>query len=142
MPKPDVDVMNNAQNGSGVSTETTVLPRPRRHLSASEKLRIVQLANKCTQHGEVGALLRKEGIYSSQLTQWRRQFEDGGANAIQNPKRGRRSTLDAKDRRIMALEQKINGLENQLGTARKLLEIQKKVSSLFGIDLQKDVENS
>ena len=142
MPKPEENVMRSEQNGSGVSNETTVSFRPRRKLSPSEKLRIVKTANACVERGEIGALLRKEGIYSSQLTQWRRQFNDAGEKGITGARRGPKQVHDARDRRIMELEKQVSHLEGQLGMAQKIMDLQKKVSALFGIECPQNVENS
>lgn len=118
---------------TGEATESVAALR-RRIFSPAEKLRIVQLANACATAGERGALLRLEGLYSSQLTKWRRLFDDGGAQAVKRVRRGPKPR-DARDRVIEDLKKKVAHLEGRLGVAHKLLDLQKKVSSIFGLAL-------
>ena len=66
-------LLSRPRPGSSPSTDAEVVPRAtRRQFSAAEKLRILQEADGCTQPGQIGALLRREGLYSSQLAKWRR----------------------------------------------------------------------
>jgi transposase len=109
----------------------------RRSFSASEKLRIVRQAAACTKRGDVEALLRREGIYSSHLTAWRKQLVLHGSEALA----GRKPKLDAKDKRIAELEQRATRLEAKLSLAEKLIDLQKKVSAILGINLATDGES-
>jgi transposase-like protein len=110
-------------------------PGKRRVFSASEKLRIVREAAACTERGAIEALLRREGIYSSLLAAWRKQLALHGSEALAGRKPGRKPRFDAKDRRIAELEKHAARLEAKLSLAEKLLDLQKKVSVLLGIDL-------
>jgi transposase-like protein len=113
----------------------------RRVFSAAEKLRIVRLAAACTKRGEVEALLRREGIYSSLLTAWRKKLALHGSEALAGRKPGRKPKLDAKDRRIAELEKRAARLEAKLSLAEKLIDLQKKVSAILGINLTSDGES-
>jgi len=130
-----------ARPARGVSVETVPKRGTRRSYSAAEKLRIVRQAAACTQRGEVEALLRREGIYSSHLTAWRKQLELHGSEALAGRKPGRKPKLDAKDRRIAELERRAARLEAKLSLAEKLIDLQKKVSAILGINLATDGES-
>ena len=96
-----------------------------RSFTAAEKLRIVRQAAACTQRGEVEALLRREGIYSSLLSAWRKQIDLHGTEALAGRKPGRKPKQDAKDLRIAELEKRAAKLEAKLSLTGKLLELQK-----------------
>ena len=125
---------------SGASVETVPKRRGRRSFSAAEKLRIVRAAAACSQRGESEALLRREGIYSSHLTAWRKQLALHGSDALAGSKPGRKPKLDAKDRRIAELEKRSARLEEKLALAEKLIDLQKKVSAILGVNLTSDEE--
>ena len=113
----------------GEVRETEVGARPRRrHFSAEYKLEIVEAAERCRGKGEIGALLRREGLYSSHLTTWRREALAG----LQERKRGRKPE-SAERRRIEQLERETARLERRLEQAEVIIDIQKKVSALLGI---------
>ena len=101
---------------------------------------MVRAAAACTERGEVEALLRREGIYSSLLTAWRKQLALHGSEALAGRKPGRKPTLDAKDRRIAELEKRAERLEAKLSLAEKLIDLQKKVSAILGLNLTIDGE--
>ncbi|WP_437974268.1 transposase [Sorangium sp. So ce295] len=103
------------------------MPKPgkRRKFSAAEKLRIVREAAACTQRGDIEALLRREGIYSSLLTAWRKQLALHGSEALAGRKPGRKPKQDAEDRRIAELEKRSARLEEKLALAEKLIDLQK-----------------
>jgi transposase len=107
----------------------------RRTFSPVEKLRIVRLADACTKVGEVEALLRREGIYSSHLSHWRKALREGGEQGLTGRKTGRPSKKNAQDRRIEQLERRNARLEREVEISRKLLELQKKASELLGLTL-------
>ena len=110
--------------------------------SASEKLRILKLADGCTKVGELGAMLRKEGIYSSRLYAWRTAREKGELGALAPKKRGPNPVVpDARDRRIAELEKVAAKAELRAKRAEGLVELQKKVSELLGIQLPRQDEN-
>jgi transposase len=102
----------------------------RRRFTAEYKLRILQQAETCTRPGEIGALLRREGLYTSHLTAWRKQ-RDAGALAGLERKRGRKPA-DPRDARIAALERRAERAEAELVKARKVIEVQGNVSALLG----------
>ncbi len=130
-----------APHARGISVETVPKRGKRRSYSAAEKLRIVRQAAACTKRGDVEALLRREGIYSSHLTAWRKQLALHGSEALAGRKPGRKPKLDAKDRRIAELEQRAARLEAKLSLAEKLIDLQKKVSAILGINLATDGES-
>jgi transposase len=139
-PAPGPLAQGAARRPSGVSVETVPKRGKRRSFSAAEKLRIVRQAAACTQRGEVEALLRREGLYSSHLTGWRKQLVLHGSEALAGRKPGRKPKLDAKDRRIAELEKRAARLEAKLSLAEKLIDLQKKVSAILGINLATDGE--
>ena len=110
-----------------VSDKTT-----RRTYSAKYKLKILREADRCRKPGEIGALLRREGLYSSLLSTWRQQ-RDGG---LTGKKRGRddaaREKLAAENKR---LRREARRLERRLRNAETIIDIQKKASELLGIPL-------
>ena len=129
-----------ARGGSGVTTET--VPRSqRRRFAAADKLRIVREAAACTKRGEVEALLRREGIYSSHLAAWRKQLDLHGSDGLAPRKPGRKPKLDAKDRRIVELEKRNTVLLRKLHIAEQLIELQKKASALLGVALPDEGES-
>ncbi len=113
------------------------MPKPgkRRTFTAADKLRIVHEAAACTERGEVRALLRREGIYSSHLAAWRSQLALSGSAGLGARKRGRPPKQDAKDQRISELEKRAARLEAKLSLAEKLIALQKKASEILGIKL-------
>ena len=112
-------------------------PATRRRFSAAYKRRIVREADRCSQPGELGALLRREGLYGSNLSAWRRQHDAGVLSGRGSPKRGRKARpKDARDQRIAELERERRRLRRKLEQAETVIEIQKKVSTLLGISLK------
>ena len=110
---------------------TEVLPKAtRRSYTAEYKRQIVEEAARCSQLGEVGALLRREGIYSSQLAGWRRQYEQGALQALKQP-RGRRPTKTPASKELARLERENLRLKEDLRKAHLIIEVQKKVSALL-----------
>jgi transposase-like protein len=114
--------------------------RQRRRWSAEEKKRILREAEKCTKRGELAALLRREGIYSSLLGKWRQQAKAHGEEGLVPKKAGRKPVKDEKDRRIEKLERRNARLEKNMSIARKVIELQKKAHEILGIALP-GVEN-
>jgi len=114
------------------ATEVKAEPK-RRRLTAEYKLRILTEAENCREPGGIGALVRREGLYSSALTQWRKQRDRGVLSSLSG-KRGRKAT----DPLILEVEalKKLNGkLEQRLKQAELIIEVQKKVSQLLGIPM-------
>ena len=115
-----------------------VVAKPkRRKFTAEYRLRILEEAESCTQPGEVGRLLRREGLYSSHLTEWRRARREGSLQGLTPSKRGRklaeRNPLSAK---VHELEAKVARLEKELHTAHTILDVQGKVAGLLGFSLE------
>ena len=101
----------------------------RRRYSAEYKLGIVREADACSEPGQVGALLRREGLYTSHLTYWRKQREKGALQALGRP-RGRKPA-DRRDREIAELKRRAERAEAELEKARRVIEVQGKVSALL-----------
>lgn len=109
--------------------------KKRRKFTAAYKRSIVQQADHCQQPGDIGALLRREGLYSSHLVTWRRQYESGALQGLNPRKRGRkRKPQDPSAERLAALEKENQRLKNQLRKAEIIIEAQKKISEILGID--------
>jgi transposase len=122
-----------------------VSARPqRRRFTPAYKARIVEEAQRCTEPGEIGALLRREGLYSSALTQWRRQYQAGALKGLQDDKRGRKRTRDARDEELQRLKRDNERLNKKLRQAELIIEIQKKVAAMLGnpIETLPDSEES
>jgi transposase len=103
----------------------------RRRFTTHYKLEILRKADACTRPGQLGALLRKEGLYSSLLVTWRRQREDG-----LTPKKRGRKAKPRVDPHLKKLEQENRHLTRRLQKAEALLAYQKKVSELLQIPLK------
>ena len=109
----------------------------RRRFSAAYKLRILRQADACTEPGEVGALLRREGLYSSLLSTWRRQREQGALEGLRPKKRGRKAAAqDANTLEVERLRKENERLQRRLDQAELIIDVQKKVSALLGIPLK------
>ena len=116
----------------------------RRRFDAEYKLRILEEADRCAEPGQVGELLRREGLYSSHLTSWRKQREEGALNGLREKKRGRKAKRrDPKDLELARLRREKQELEERLRQAETIIEVQKKVSEILGIPLNRpDDENT
>ncbi len=109
--------------------EVIVKPHPR-HFTADYKQRILQEAEACPR-GERGALLRREGLYSSHITNWRQQRADGELQGLTPQKRGRKPDPQAAE--IARLKHEIETLQTQLQRAETIIDVQKKLSQLLGL---------
>jgi transposase-like protein len=106
----------------------------RRQFSASEKRRIVTAADACKKPGELGALLRREGIYSSMLATWRKQITRANETALAARRRGPKPDPARPEKlRIEKLEREKARLERELAQARLIIDVQKKVAALLGV---------
>jgi len=115
-----------------VDPEVPERPR-RRKFSAEHKVRILREAERAKESGQLGALLRREGLYTSNLTAWRRQFERGALAGLAPKKRGKKAKpVDARDERIREFERETERLRKRLEQAETIIEVQKKVSALLG----------
>jgi transposase len=109
---------------------------PRRRFSAKEKLRILKEADACTQPGEIGALVRREGIYSSYLSRWRRARDQGQLGGLSAKKRGPKKTADQElAEEIAAVRRENERLRARLKRAEMIIDVQKKLSQILGVEL-------
>jgi len=116
------------------STEVAAKPI-RRQFTADYKRRIVADAERCDDAGGIGALLRREGLYSSHLSNWRRQYREGGLKALADDKRGRkRSERNPLEAKVRQLEKDKAKLEKKLRKAETLIDLQKKVAAILAED--------
>jgi transposase-like protein len=114
---------------AGVPDPELVEQAKRRSFTARYKLGILEKAEACTRPGQVGELLRREGLYTSHLTYWRQQRKDGALKELGKP-RGRKP-VDRRDEEIAKLERKLERSEAELAKARRVIEIQGNVSALL-----------
>lgn len=117
--------------------EVEVLAKPvRRRFPVEYKRRIVKEADSCKGLGEIGALLRREGLYSSHLSAWRAARDRGELAGKGSRKRGPALTpVDPRDKQIVELEREVRKLTRRAERAEALVAVQKKVSELLGIQL-------
>ncbi len=115
--------------GEGVRDPELVEQAKRRSFTAEFKARILAEADVCTRPGEVGELLRREGLYMSHLTCWRKQRKEGALKELGKP-RGRKP-VDRRGQEIAALTRKLERSEAELEKARRVIEIQGNVSALL-----------
>jgi len=120
----------------GPRSDPEVPPKAqRRRFGAEYKQRILRLAEGCTEPGEVGALLRREGLYSSHLSVWRAQRDRGERAGLAPKKRGRKPDRDPQStREIARLRRDNERLCEQLRKAETIIDVQKKLSTLLGIE--------
>jgi len=121
-----------------VPPDPEVVARPtRRRFTAEDKLRILKLADACTAVGSLGALLRAEGLYASNLTTWRRQRTEGVLSALAPLKRGRKASIRHPLQMENATLRKENArLSTRLKQAELIIDVQKKVSQMLSIPLE------
>jgi transposase-like protein len=113
----------------------------RRRFTAEYKQKVLREADDCRQSGEIGALLRREGLYWSNLTNWRRQRESGELAGLTAKRRGpQRREKNPLAERVRELERDNLRLKRRAERAEGLVELQKKVSEILGIELQKSAE--
>jgi len=111
----------------------------RRVFTAEYKRRILTAADACATPGAVGALLRREGLYSSHLVVWRRARTRGELAALTPKKRGRKPTpVDPRERKIAELERHVAQLSARAERAEALVELQKKLAVLLGRPLESE----
>jgi transposase-like protein len=117
--------------------EVEAKPR-RRKFSAAYRLRILEEVDRCHGPGEIGRLLRREGLYSSHLASWRKARREGSLAALSPKKRGAkpkaRNPLEPK---VRQLEAKVTRLEAELEKAHTILDVQEKVAGLLGLRLER-----
>jgi transposase-like protein len=118
-----------AAPGGGVADPELVERAKRRSFTAEYKAKVLAEADACTRPGEVGELLRREGLYTSHLTYWRKQRRDGTLKELGRP-RGRKPS-DKRDAEIAGLKRKLQRSDAELVKARRVIEIQGNVSALL-----------
>ncbi len=106
----------------------------RRRFTAAYKLRILREAEACDP-GQIGALLRREALYSSHLSKWREALRKRGESGMETVSRGPKSHRDEKDERIALLEAQLHKANAETEVLRQLVDLQKKLSDLLGIQL-------
>lgn len=139
---PTVAKVSGNPAGPRVVPVPSVVPDPevreraaRRHFTAEYKVRLLRDADGASP-GELGALLRREGLYSSHLTTWRRQRDAGALRALSPKKRGRPAAPPSPlARRVAELEREKARLERRLQQAETIIDVQKKLSTMLGIPL-------
>lgn len=130
------DNTNDAPAAEALRPDPEVVPAAkRRTFSKAEKLRILAAADACVAPGDIGALLRREGIYSSHLATWRKQRQQANETAALERKRGPKVDAGAaEERRMQALEKEVKRLRAKLVKADLIIDVQKKLSTLLGLD--------
>ena len=119
-------------NGQGQIPDPEVEPRAkRRQFSVAYKLRILEQAEQCREPGEIGALLRREGLYSSHLSKWRQQQQAGQLEPTR--KRGRKSNPDKME--LSRLQQENERLKVKVERAELIIEAQKKLCQLLNLPI-------
>jgi transposase len=124
-----------SENSNGKVTEEkpnteVVAKAKRRQFTAAEKLRLLREVEACRGSGEIGALLRREGIYSSYLSTWRRQRELGELDGLTPQKRGPKP--DAQAVELVKLRRENERLQERLRRAELIIDVQKKVARMLG----------
>ncbi len=137
-----LDVGGSLDSSRVTSLSSASIPDPevapkegRRRFSAAYKLRIVEEASRCSEPGEIGALLRREGLYSSQLSTWRKQYRAQGLQGLKDDKRGRKCTKHPAELELEKLRKKYDSVSRRLEQAETIIDIQKKVSAMLGTPL-------
>jgi transposase-like protein len=142
--RSEEDSTNGPAARGDIVAETETLERPkRRTFTAEYKLRVLQEADAATVPGAIGALLRREGLYSSLLTAWRQERAAAalaGLSAKKRGPKGRRISAEAK--RIQELERQNEQLRHRLKQAETIIEFQKKLHDVLGIPLSSPPESN
>jgi transposase-like protein len=149
--------MEGARRATGISSpgashkyrDTPIVPDTevtekanRRRFTAEYKRSIIRKADALREHGQIGALLRREGLYYSNLDTWRRQAERGTLDALSKNRGPRAKRPDKAARRIKEQEKEILKLKAELKKAGLIIEAQKKITEIFQISLDQEKEES
>ena len=134
----DVPLTSNLiANNPAVPDPEVKATKPRRRFTAKYKLGILAEIDACTSKGQIGAILRREGLYSSNLTTWRRQREEGILNGLSPRKRGRKAKeINPLAKRVAELERENRKLDKKLKQAEIIIEVQKKISQMLNLGEQ------
>jgi transposase len=129
------DAPEPAPEGPPLASNTEVVPRARRRtFTKADKRRILKEADQCAQPGELGALMRREGVYSSSLSTWRRQLETADLDALAPKKRGPKADpARIEAQQIAQLTRERDKLRVELDKANLVIEVQKKVTALLDL---------
>ena len=138
--EPNGVANNSATAGTVPNPEVLARPIRRRHTTAY-KARIVEEAQRCTGPGQIGELLRREGLYSSALTLWRRQYHSGALKGLKDDQRGRKPTRDSRDQELEQLRRDNERLTKKLRQAELIIEIQKKVAAMLGNPIETPLDS-
>ena len=135
-PTPAVGVVASLKGIERPDPEVAAKAR-RRRFSAQYKKKILEEADACKgRHGAMGALLRREGLFSSHLTTWRKQREKAELDGLAPKKRGRKAKpMNPLTHKVMGLESEIRRLQEKLDKAETIISFQKKLSEMLGISL-------
>lgn len=153
---PAIDGMEGARRATGIpsmagSAQTSSsLPdpevpekKPRRRFTASYKLRILKEYDTCINPGEIGALLRREGLYHSNINTWLKQRDKGVLHGLSPKKRGRKPRkINPLAREVARLERENKKLADKLQQAETIIDVQKKISEILGIPQNNNGERS
>ena len=132
--------MSTMVEGLPVAPQTEVAAKAqRRRFTAAEKLQVLREADNCTKPGELSALLRREGLYSSHLSAWRVARRNGELAGLTPRARGPKAKpVDPRDKKIAELERQTRKLQARLERAEGLIELQKKVAAILSEPLTDD----
>lgn len=112
----------------------------RRRFTPEYKLRILEEVDRCRESGEIGALLRREGLYTSNLSAWREQRRVGALGALSAKQRGRKVRRDPQAEQVERLERENGRLREELRKAHVIIDVQKKVARLLGNEVPESDE--
>ena len=125
-----------AKRSAAAAADPEVVDKPiRRRFAASYKLRVVEEADRCREPGEVGRLLRREGLYTSHLAAWRKAARTGSLKGL-SKKRGRKRKRNPLEEKVRKLERENTRLEKELQKAHLISDVQGKVAGLLGLSLE------
>jgi transposase len=142
LPAPALGVEERSDEAPSAGVKTApnpeVVAKPkRRQFTAEYRLRILEEADRCTGSGEVGQVLRREGLYSSHLANWRKARDEGALRGLRSRKRGvKPKASDPLESKVRELEAKVARLEKDLHKAHIILDVQEKVAGLLGFSLK------
>jgi len=121
----------------GFADPEVVAKPKRRRFTAEYRLRILEETDRCTGAGEVGQLLRREGLYSSHLANWRKARDEGALRGLRSKRRGAKpKASNPLEPKVRELEAKVARLEKDLHKAHTILDVQEKVAGLLGFNLK------
>ena len=128
------------KNDSKINPEV-VEKAARRRFAATYKAKILAEADLCTARGQIGQLLRREGLYSSHLRTWRRQRDEATASSLEGSRRGRKPKNDTNAQELERLNRENRRLSERLRQAETIIDVQKKVCEMLAIPIAQQNEN-